>query len=166
MRILRSLLSQPMPTLAARRAGSVSDSSSWSNAKVADLRPRFTDDTETHSGVRLSAVPRSPGLVLDTDTRQLLSDGLGWFDMEIRWLAHLDDKNVLRLWRSWTGLQIYQAVVERQADEQLVIRELTVEQEPDRYRGSLSAEPDLFEKVLASVINTLRRFRAGHTPLT
>jgi hypothetical protein len=46
--------------------------------------------------------------------------------MEIRWLAHLDDTNVLRLWRSWIGHQIYQAVLERQAANQWVIRELAV----------------------------------------
>jgi hypothetical protein len=131
---------------------------------VADLRPRFTADTETHPGLHLTTVPRTSGLVLDADTRQLLSDGLGRFDMEIRWLAHLDDTNVLRLWRSWTGHQIYQAVLERQAANRWVVRKLEVEQQPDRYRGSLSAEPDQFEKALVSVVNTLRHFRAGHTP--
>lgn len=84
--------------------------------------------------------------------------------MEIRWLAHLDDTGVLRLWRSWTGQQIYQAVFESHATDQWVIRELAVEQEPTRYRGSLAVEPDQFENVLISVVNTLRRFRAGHTP--
>jgi hypothetical protein len=59
-------------------------------------------------------------------------------------LAHLDDTNVLRLWRSWTGHQIYHAVLDRQATHRWGIRDLAVEQEPDRYRGSL--------------------FRAGHTP--
>jgi hypothetical protein len=135
-------------------------------ADVADLRPRFTEDNahQAHPGLRLTTVPRSPSMVLDADTRQLLTDGLGRFDMEIRWLAHLDETDVLRLWRSWTGHQIYQAVVEWQAAGQWVIRDLAVEQEPDRYRGSLSAEPDQFERVLVSVVNTLRRFRAGHTP--
>jgi hypothetical protein len=103
-------------------------------------------------------------MLLDTDARQLLSDGLGRFDMEIRWLAHLDDANVLRLWRSWTGHQIYQAVIAEQTADRWMILDLTVEQEPDRYRGSLSSEPNHFEKVLVSVVNTLRHFGAGHTP--
>ena len=84
--------------------------------------------------------------------------------MEIRWLAHLDDADVLRLWRSWTGHQIYQARIERPAVDHRVIRSLLVEQEPDRYGGSVSSEPDQFERVLISVVNTLRRFRCGHTP--
>jgi hypothetical protein len=44
----------------------------------------------------MTAVPSPPSLVLDADVRQLLYDGLGRFDMEIRWLAHLDESNVLR----------------------------------------------------------------------
>jgi hypothetical protein len=103
-------------------------------------------------------------LVLDADTHELLRDGLGMYDMEIRWLAHLDESNMLRLWRSWTGHQIYQAAVEKRTVHEWVIRELMVEQEPDRYRGSLSDEPDDFERTLASVVNTLREFRAGRTP--
>ena len=117
-----------------------------------------------YPGLRLTAVPRSSSLIVDADTRLLLSDGLGRFDMEIRWPAHLDETNVLRMWRSWTGHQIYQAVLERQAADQWAIHELAVEQEPARYRGSLSAEPEQFDKVLVSVVNTLRRFRSGHTP--
>ena len=79
-------------------------------------------------------------------------------------MAHLDETNVLRLWRSWTGHQIYQAVLEQQVAGQWLIRDLAVEQEPTRYRGSLSAEPEQFDKVLVSIVNTLRSFRAGHTP--
>jgi hypothetical protein len=50
---------------------------------------------------------------LDTDTIGLLRDGPWFLDMEIRWVAHLDDSDVLRLWRSWTGHQVYEAWVER-----------------------------------------------------
>ncbi|MET8152418.1 hypothetical protein ACIBSW_18635 [Actinoplanes sp. NPDC049668] len=131
---------------------------------MTDRRPHFTDDTKTLPGLRLTAVPRPCGLVVDADTRQLLRDGLGRFDMEVRWLAQLDDAGVLRLWRSWTGHQIYQAVLEQQAADRWVIRDLAVEQEPDRTGGPLSAEPREFEGVLASVVNTLRRLRAGHGP--
>ncbi|WP_067499123.1 hypothetical protein [Actinoplanes sp. TFC3] len=131
---------------------------------MADLRPRFTDDTETHPALKLTAAPQPFHLTVDSDTRLLLSDGLGRYDMEIRWLAHLDDAGVLRIWRSWTGYQIYQAVLERQRAGQWSIRELAVELDPDRYRGSLSAEPAQFDAVLSAVVTTLRRFRAGHTP--
>jgi hypothetical protein len=43
---------------------------------------------------RLDEVPR---LTLDRDTIGLLRDGLGFYDMEIRWVAHLDEADVLRL---------------------------------------------------------------------
>jgi hypothetical protein len=93
----------------------------------------------------MTAVPGQPDLVLDTDAYGLLRAGLGAFDMEIRWLAHIDESNVLRLWRSWTGIQIYQAAIEKQTEDEWLIRTLLVEQEPDRYRGSLSDEPaDLY----------------------
>jgi hypothetical protein len=134
--------------------------------EVADLRPCFTDSTaqKTSPGLRLTAVYRSPGVALDTDTRDILRDGLGLFDMEIRWLAHLDDSDVLRLWRSWTGHQIYEALVEKQAADRWVINSLKVEQDSDRYGGSVADEPDQFERILVSVVNTLRGFRCGHTP--
>jgi hypothetical protein len=93
-----------------------------------------------------------------------LRDGLGLFDMEIRWLAHLDDSDVLRLWRSWTGHQIYEALVEKQGADKWTINSLKVEQASDRYGGLVSAEPDQFERILVSVVNTLREFRCGHTP--
>jgi hypothetical protein len=41
---------------------------------------------------------------------------------------------------------------------------LKVEQHPDRYTGRLAEESALFERVLISTVNHLRRFRAGHTP--
>lgn len=133
---------------------------------MADLRPLFTDSTarQTSPGLRLTAVSAAPGVILDADTSGILRDGLGRFDMEIRWLAHLDDANVLRLWRSWTGHQIYEAFVERQATDRWVIRALQVEQERDRYQGLLSDEPDQFERTLVSIVNTLRELRCGHTP--
>jgi len=131
---------------------------------VADLRPRFTDDTDTHPGLRLTAVRRSSNVVVDADSHLLLSDGLGPYDMEIRWLAHLDDSEVLRIWRSWTGFQVYQALLEPQPADRWSIRELAVEQDPDRYQGSLTDEPARFDAVLVAIVNTLRYFRAGHTP--
>ncbi|WP_305784174.1 hypothetical protein [Symbioplanes lichenis] len=108
--------------------------------------------------------PGTCGLLVDADTRQLLRDGLGSYDMEIRWPAHLDDADVLHIWRSWTGHQIYQAVLEQQGAGRWTIKDLAVEQDAARYQGSLAAEPAQFEAVLAGIVNTLRDFRAGHTP--
>jgi hypothetical protein len=72
---------------------------------------------------------------------------------------------VLRLWRSWTGYQIYEApVVSDPPGTGATIAGLKVEQHPDRFTGPLSNEPALFERVLISTVNHLRRFRAGHTP--
>ncbi len=108
---------------------------------------------------------RIPRLTLDLDTIGLLRDGLGFFDMEIRWVAHLDDSNVLRLWRSWTGFQVYEAQVQMDdSGTQARFTDLKVEQHPGRYSGRLHEEPNLFERVLISTVNHLRRFRAGHTP--
>lgn len=113
----------------------------------------------------MRSVDQKPGMALDPDTIGLLRDGLGSYDMEIRWMAHLDDTHVLRLWRSWTGYQIYEAaVVLDGSGSHATFAELKVEQHPDRYNGPLSNEPALFERVLISTVNHLRRFRAGHTP--
>jgi hypothetical protein len=133
---------------------------------VPDLRPLFTESTAegTYRGLQMTGVVAPCGLRLDADTQQLLRDGLGRFDMEIRWLAHLDGADVLRIWRSWTGHEIYRATLGQGADGVAGIEGLEVEQHPDRYRGDASEEPGKFEAVLAAVINTLREFRAGYTP--
>lgn len=131
-----------------------------------DLRRLFTDDTAatTHPGLRMAAVPSPPRLRLDPDTMDLLRAGLGRYDMEVRWMAHLDASGRLRLWRSWTGNQIYEVTVVQDAAGTGVLSGLTVEQDPDRHRPEPSAEPARFEAVLASVVNELRSLRAGHTP--
>jgi hypothetical protein len=141
----------------------------WKNAGVPieDLRPVFTERSaaQVHPALAMQAVDQKPGLALDLDTIGLLRDGLGFYDMEIRWVAHLDDASVLRLWRSWTGYQIYEAKVVLDASgARATFAELKVEQHPDRFTGLLSNEPTLFEQVLISTVNELRRFRAGHTP--
>jgi hypothetical protein len=130
-----------------------------------DLRPLFTEETSrwTHPGLNLTAVAASPRLTLDADSLGLLRDGLGIYDMEVHWLAHLDASRVLRLWRSRTGNQIYSAVVETAADGTTVLSGLMVEQHPERYSGELSAEPARFEGTLTEVLDILRRFRAGRT---
>ncbi|GGN92296.1 hypothetical protein GCM10010112_79320 [Actinoplanes lobatus] len=104
-----------------------------------------------------------PGIVLGNDAVGLLRDGLGRYAMEIRWMVHLDDAGVLRLWRSWKGQQVYEARLVPGPDG-ATLTGLTVEQDQSRYQGTLDREPDLFEKVLRSCLDHLRRFRAGHTP--
>ncbi|HWS32282.1 MAG TPA: hypothetical protein VN408_06010 [Actinoplanes sp.] len=128
---------------------------------VQDLRPLFTeaDAAETQAALALQPVEVDPGLGLDEDTAGLLRDGLGRYDMDIRWMAHLDDAGVLRLWRSWTGIQVYEARVTGG-----VISELRVEEHPERYRGPIEEEPETFERVLIACVRHLRYFRAGHTP--
>jgi hypothetical protein len=133
---------------------------------VPDLRPLFTEETAARiqAGRQLVQVTDSCGLRLDADAQGLLRDGLGHFDMEVRWLAHLDEANVLRIWRSWVPFQIYEAVVEPIADRPAAITRLRVEQDPDRFRGRLADEPQRFEQTVTLVINTLRELRAGYTP--
>ncbi|GAA2396437.1 hypothetical protein [Dactylosporangium salmoneum] len=128
---------------------------------VHDLRPLFTERSaaQVRPGLAMVPVAEAPRLALDADAAGLLRDGLGTFDMEIRWLAHLDDTATLRLWRSWTGFQVYEARVITAR-----LTGLKVEQHPDRHTGKLSDEPMQFERVLIRVVNDLRRFRAGHTP--
>lgn len=134
---------------------------------IEDLRPLFTEQSaiNVHPALAMHRLGDIPRLTLDADTIGLLRDGLGFYDMEIRWVAHLDEADVLRLWRSWTGHQIYEAQVRvDQSGTSATFAELKVEQHPDRYTGRLSDEPALFERVLISTVNHLRDFRAGHTP--
>lgn len=112
----------------------------------------------------MTPVRSASALRLDPDTVGLLRAGLGRYDMEIRWLAHLDASDVLRLWRSWTGHQVYGATLVQDAAGGGVLDGLEVEQDPDRHRGRLDDEPGRFDATVASVVDHLRRFRAGHTP--
>ncbi|AEV84185.1 hypothetical protein ACWT_3162 [Actinoplanes sp. SE50] len=132
-----------------------------------DIRPLFTAPSaaRVRPALALHLTGHRPGLILDADTIGLLRDGLGYFDMEIRWMAHLDDADTVRMWRSWTGFQVYEAQVRvRGSGESAVFTDLKVEQHPDRYSGRLHEEPALFERILISSVNHLRHFRAGHTP--
>lgn len=134
---------------------------------IEDLRPLFTAQSaaKVHPALAMRAIDRNPRLTLDSDTIGLLRDGLGFYDMEIRWVVHLDATDALRLWRSRTGHQIYEAHVVLDAPgTRATIAGLKVEQHPDRFTGPLSNEPALFERVLISTVNHLRHFRAGHTP--
>lgn len=131
-----------------------------------DLRPVFTERTAAivHPGLAMTPVPATPRRALSADDLALLRDGLGQYDMDIRWLAHLDAANVLRLWRSWTGHQIYQATVLIDAiDANGQLTDLLVEQDQSRYQGALDHEPALFNRILDGLLHTLRDFRAGGT---
>ena len=109
---------------------------------IEDLRPLFTERmaAKVHPAQTLRPVDEEPRLILDADALGLLRDGLGYFDMEIRWMVHLDEAGVLRLWRSWTDFQIYEARVGADG----AISDLRVEQHPDRYPGLLSRPPEPF----------------------
>jgi hypothetical protein len=127
------------------------------------MRYLFTESTAaaTHPGLQMAEVRAPCRTTLDADARRLLRDGLGRVDMDVRWLVHLDGANVLRLWRSWTGHQIYEATLRENADGVAVVERLEVEQHPDRYRGGMAAEPRRFEEVLVVVLDTVREVRAG-----
>jgi len=129
-----------------------------------DIRPLFTTDTNArvHGGLKLADVPQAPSLVLDPDTLSLLRDGLGQYEMEVKWLVHLDSLGRLRLWRSWTGYLMYDAICLVDINGRGRLTGLKVEQHPDRYRGSVRDEPGRFENVLIGVVNLLRELRAGH----
>lgn len=132
-----------------------------------DLRPLFTERStaRVHPGLAMHRLDDVPRLTLDSDAIDLLRDGLGFYDMEIRWLALLDKGDVLRLWRSWTGNQVYEAQVTLDpSGASAAFTSLEVEQHRDRYTGRLAEEPALFERIVISTINHLRYFRAGHTP--
>lgn len=79
-----------------------------------------------------------PDVSVSADEEAALRTGIGRVDMEIRWLARLDDQGKLRLWRSWTGFEIYRATFERRANG-LHATELFVESSPERF-GTEPAE--------------------------
>jgi hypothetical protein len=120
-----------------------------------------------------------PGLTveLSADDIALLRAGLGPYGTDMRWLAVLDldprlpdrpETGVLRLWRSWTGRQIYQARVALREDGSAVLTDLLVESDPEIYRasGGRDGEVHQFREVLASaVLDVLRDLRAGRAPI-
>lgn len=84
--------------------------------------------------------------------------------MDVRWMAHLNSSNVLRLRRSWTGDEICAATIVEDATGQAAIDRLTVEQDAGRYRGSLDDEPAQFELVLTTVVSLIRDLRGSPSP--
>ena len=92
-----------------------------------------------------------PVLLLTPEAERQLRVGLGRVDMEIRWLAWLSERDELRLWRSWTGFEIYRARFERGTDGALSLAELLVESSPDPYHA-LHHEPARFTDTLRHVL--------------
>ncbi|MEV6965180.1 hypothetical protein AB0M47_08670 [Hamadaea sp. NPDC051192] len=132
----------------------------------ADLRPLFTADVAAvvHSGSLMAEVPRMPSLKLHADTLSLLRDGLGHHEIEVKWLGQLDQQGTLRLWRSWTGHLMYEAIVTI-ADAGIgtvTVTGLRVERDTSRYTGSIDDEPATFERVIIGMVNLMRQLRAGH----
>ncbi len=94
-----------------------------------------------------------PAMLLTPAIEDQLRVGLGRVDMEIRWMAWLSDRDELRLWRSWTGNEIYRAQLERRAGR-LVVTCLAVESAPGRFT-LFEREPAGFVSTLGHVINML-----------
>jgi hypothetical protein len=117
----------------------------------------FTPDTAARvlPGVAMIAVAEQPDVVLSAEDIDLLRDGLGHVDMQLRWLVHLDDLGVVRVWRSWSGYQVYQVTVSRDGR----VRDLRVEQDPSRAVSSMDAEPGFFGEVLWVILNDIRALR-------
>ena len=74
------------------------------------------------------------------------------------------ETGVLRLWRSWTGTQVYEARVALRQDGSAMLTDLLVESDPERYRSSGDGELRQFRDVLGSaVLDQLRDLRAGRS---
>ena len=75
------------------------------------------------------------------------------------------ETGVLRLWRSWTGTQVYEARVALRQDGSAMLTDLLVESDPERHRSSGDGELRQFRDVLGSaVLDQLRDLRAGRSP--
>lgn len=106
----------------------------------------FNPDAEAVEPMRRPAPVPPPDLVIPPEIAQELRHGLGRVDMDIRWMFWLDDRLVLRFWRSWTGYEIYRATL-TPAGEDLRISHLDVESDPERYGGDPAEEADTFLRI-------------------
>ena len=95
-----------------------------------------------------------PVLLLTPEAERQLRVGLGPVDMDIRWLAWLSERDELRLWRSWTGYEIYRARFDRRTDGALSLAEFLVESSPDRYTPT-HHEPARFTDTLRHVLRVV-----------
>lgn len=140
-----------------------------------DLRPPFTTDVRARLQPATRPVPVMGLIVeLSADDVALLRAGLAPYGTDVRWLAILDpdprvpdqpETGVLRLWRSWTGTQVYEARVALRQDGSALLTDLLVESDPERYRSSGDDELSQFRDVLGSaVLDQLRDLRGGRSP--
>jgi len=109
------------------------------------------------------AVPVGRPVPLTADDLRLLREGLGRIDMDLRWMVHLTEDGTLRLFRSWTGIEVYRATVTPRPDGGAAVTGLLVETEPDRYRWTPAAggEPAQFLGVLGSTLDLAADLAAG-----
>lgn len=78
--------------------------------------PPFDRDREPVEVMRAPLAVDVPEVTLSAEDEGAFRIGIGRADMEIRWMASLDELDRLRLWRSWTGHEIYRATFERQPE--------------------------------------------------
>jgi hypothetical protein len=114
----------------------------------------FNPDYEAVEAIQRPVAVAAPDLELAPEVADELRCGLGRVDMDIRWLVWLDDQDVLHLWRSWTGFEIYRASFVREGPA-YELRMLEVESDPERYRANLADEPAQFLEVYRAQLELL-----------
>jgi hypothetical protein len=94
------------------------------------------------------------GLVLSAHDVARLREGLWPRDMDDRWAIWLDEE-VLRAWRSWTGVCVYEGRVLVLDDGSAVVSVLDVLDQPDHYvrASSDGAELERFEGVIGLALS-------------
>lgn len=123
VRVVAELV-EALPSAASVVAGRPTVAAFEGDLRVPAFDPWVEEVTPMHQGRNVDPPP----LVLATEEEAALRIGLGRVSMDVRWLAHLDDGDLLHLWRSWTGSETYAAQFEREGDR-LVLRRLAVEQD-------------------------------------
>jgi len=128
-----------------------------------DQRVLFDPGTPVEPMRRPVAVPVERPVLLTAGDVRLLRDGLGRIDMDLRWMVHLADDGALRLYRSWTGHEVYRATVSTGPDGGGEVTGLQVETYPDRHRWTPTAggEPAQFLRVLGSTLDLALDLAAG-----
>ncbi len=94
------------------------------------------------------------GLALSTHAVERLREGLWPQDMDDRWAVWLDE-DVLRAWRSWTGMCVYEGQVVLADNGSAVVTVVDVLDEPDSYvrAQTESAELERFEGVVGLALS-------------
>lgn len=89
------------------------------------------------------------GLALSAHAVERLQEGLWPVDMDDRWAVWLDGE-VLRAWRSWTGVCVYEGQVQLADDRSAVVSVLDVLDQPEFYARATSEAGELerFEGVV------------------